>query len=372
MKLGLRHGLRFGCAALAVPLLALAGCDQPAARVVNPPLNVLAQKVAMQSWDREMVLTGAVRARVQTELSFRISGRVIERQGDVGQHVAADAILAKLDPVEQQADLDSAKAGLAGAEASWRQAKATYDRQKSLLASGFTTHAAYELADQGLRDAVGALDFGRAQLASAQDAMTYTQLHAGRPGVITARNIEVGQVAQAAQSAFSFAEDGPRDAVFAVYETPSSNPPDTNSVELALVSDTNVTAPGHMREVSPVIDSRTGTIQVKVQIDGDATKFPLGAAINGLVRWRVSEVAVLPWTALTSRGDAPAVWTIDPTSNRVALRPVTIAAYEKERVVVRGGLSPGQLVVTEGGKFLREDQMVRIQNQESLQGEALR
>jgi RND family efflux transporter MFP subunit len=354
----------YACAAALI--LALSGCGEEANSRANPPLNVVAQKVALESRDRELVLSGAVRAQVQTELSFRVSGRVIERKGDVGQHVEADAVLARLDPSEQQADLNSAKAGLAGAEANWRQAKATFDRQKSLLASGFTTQATYELADQTLRGATGSLDVARAQVASAQDALSYTNLLAGHAGIITARNIEVGQVAQAAQAAFSFAEDGPRDAVFALYETPFSHPPDSESVELELIADPNVTAHGHIREVSPVIDARMGTIQAKVQIDADQGKFPLGAAVTGHARWSMQNVVVLPWTALTSSGDAPAVWTVDPASNRTALRKVAIAVYEKEHVVLKDGLKPGELVVTEGVKLLRENQLVRIQNQEAL------
>ncbi|MCW2274101.1 efflux RND transporter periplasmic adaptor subunit [Rhodoblastus acidophilus] len=361
----LRPGPYASAGALAL-MIALSGCGDDAKSKTHPPLNVVAQKVQLETRERDLVLSGAVRARVQTELSFRTSGRVIERTGDVGQHVDADAVLARLDPSEQQADLNSAKAGLAGAEASWRQAKATYDRQKSLLASGFTTQAAYELADQTLRGAQGSLDAAKAQVATAQDALSYTNLVAGHAGIITARHIEVGQVAQSAQAAFSFAEDGPRDAVFALYETPFSHPPDSNRVDLALIADPDVTAPGHIREVSPVIDAKTGTIQAKVQIDADQTKFPLGAAVTGRARWTMANVVVLPWTALNSVAGKPAVWIVDPASGRTSLRPVVVAVYESEHVVLKDGVKPGELVVTEGGKFLREDQVVRIQNEEAL------
>ena len=112
---------------LALPL---AGCDGPAKTPERPPFNVVAQKVAFQSYDVAVTLTGAVRARVQTELSFRVSGRVIERKGDVGQHVEADDVLARLDPSEQQADVDAAKAALVGAEATMRQtARFTRDKR---------------------------------------------------------------------------------------------------------------------------------------------------------------------------------------------------------------------------------------------------
>ena len=77
-------------------------------------------------------LTGEVQARFSADLSFRVSGRVLERLVDVGAHVNAGDVLARLDPAEQQADLDAATAGVAAAEAQLRVAQATFDRQTYL------------------------------------------------------------------------------------------------------------------------------------------------------------------------------------------------------------------------------------------------
>ncbi len=343
---------------------ALAGCGDSTRRAERPPLNVLAQQVALQSYEGSVTLTGVVRARVQTELSFRVSGRVIERTGDVGQHVEADAILARLDPSEQQADLDAATAGLTGAEAAMRQAAAAFERQKALLANGFTTQASYDLADREQRTAAGSLDAAKAQLAAAQDALSYTLLRAGHPGIITARNIEVGQVAQAAEAAFGFAEDGPRDAVFNVYESIFAQKQSRKGIDLALIADPNVTAAGTIREISPVVDQKNGTVQVKVQIDENAPAMPLGGAVTGQGHWRLDDVAVLPWTALTEKDGRPAVFVVDSTHQTVALRPVVIARYEREKVILREGLRTGDTVVIAGGKFLRDGETVRVQNPE--------
>ncbi len=312
-----------------------------------------------------MTLTGVVRARVQTELSFRVSGRVIERSADVGQHVDADKILARLDPSEQQADLDAAKAALVGAEATMRQTDATFQRKKAFLVNGFTTKASYDLADREQLAAAGALDAAKAQLATARDALSYTELRAGHPGVITARNIEVGQVAQAAEAAFGFAEDGPRDAVFNVYESIFALPQSRKGIDLALVADAEVAAHGKIREISPVVDARNGTVQVKVEIDPNAPEMPLGASVTGRGYWRLENVVVLPWTAMSEKDGHPAVWAVDPATRTVMLRPVVIAIYEKEKFVLREGLQSGDLVVTEGGKFLREGQTVFVQNPEA-------
>jgi RND family efflux transporter MFP subunit len=350
--------------ALALFALPLAGCDGPAQPAERLPLNVLAQKVVYQPYDLSVTLTGAVRARVQTELSFRVSGRVIERKGDVGQHVDADAVLARLDPSEQQADVEAAKAALEAAEATMRQAAAVYDRQKTLLAKGFTTQANYDAADRSRLTAVGSLDAAKAQLGSAKDALTYTQLRAGHAGVITDRFIEVGQVAQAGEPAFGFAQDGPRDVVFAVYESVIAEHRGTTNVQLSLVSDPKIRAMGRVREVSPAVDAKNGTVQVKVEIEAGAPPMPLGAAVTGEAQWRDEDVVILPWTSTATKDGQPAVWVIDPTTMAVSLRPIVVELYEKEKTVVRSGLKAGELVVTAGGKFLREGQVVRIETPE--------
>ncbi|WP_294537031.1 efflux RND transporter periplasmic adaptor subunit [uncultured Rhodoblastus sp.] len=356
---------RLGSAAVGLLALALAGCGESRPGAEKPPLNVLAQKAAPQSYEGSVTLTGVVRARVQTELSFRVSGRVIARSGDVGQHVEADTILARLDPSEQQADLDAAKAGLTGAEATMRQTAATFERQKALLANGFTTQASFDLADREQRAAAGSLDAARAQLASAQDALSYTELRAGHSGVITARNIEVGQVAQAAEAAFGFAEDGPRDAVFNVFESIFAQSLSRPGIELALVADPKITARGKIREVSPVVDEKTGTVQVKVEIAENAAAMPLGAAVTGRGYWRLENVVVLPWTAMSEKDGQPAVWVIDPATGTATVRPIVVVFYEKEKFVLREGLANGDLVVTEGTKFLREGQAVQVQKPEA-------
>ena len=144
---------------------------------------------------------------------------MIARYADVGQHVEAGETLAKVDPAEPQADLDAANASVASAEALLKQTSAAFDRQKSLMDAGFATRSNFDAAQQNLKTAQSALAQAKAQAASATDALSYTELRAEVPAIITAREIEIGQVAQAAQAAFTLAQDGPRDAVFNVFES---------------------------------------------------------------------------------------------------------------------------------------------------------
>ena len=311
----------------------------------------------LQDQQSSATLTGEVQTRINTDLSFRVSGRVITRLVDVGAHVNAGDVLARIDPTEQQADLDAATAAVAAAESQVRVAASTFERQKTLISNGFTTRAAFDQALAGLQTAEGSLAVAKAQLGRSKDALGDTELHASAAGVITARNLEVGQVVQSAQSAFTLAQDGDRDAVFDVYESIFFRQPD-DKIILTLLADRNVTAVGRVREVSPTIDPKKLTVRVKVAIENPPAAMTLGSAIAGTARWKPAKQIVLPWSALMAIGPAPAVWVVEPGTRTVSLKPVTVESYETGTVVIRGGLQPGERVVVDGGKLLSAGQSV--------------
>ncbi|MBV8696572.1 MAG: efflux RND transporter periplasmic adaptor subunit, partial [Bradyrhizobium sp.] len=213
--------LRHVSIALALALLAapLAACNDHAASLLERAAFVHTEVVQPRDAQASLTLTGEIQARFRADLSFRVSGRVLERLVDVGAHVNTGDLLARLDPAEQQADFDAATASMAAAEAQLRVAQATFDRQNLLLSSGFTTRVAYDQAQEQLRTAQSTLESAKAELGRTREALGDTELRARAAGVITGRNLEVGQVVQAAQSVFTLAQDGERDAVFDVPES---------------------------------------------------------------------------------------------------------------------------------------------------------
>ena len=347
-----------GGLAAALVAVALSGCNDHAAAPVTPTAIVRTEIVQPRDRQASVTLTGEVQARFRADLSFRGSGRVIARYIDVGAHVQAGEVLALLDPAEQQADVDAATAAVMAAESRLRVAKATFERQEALIASGFTTRTVYDQAQEGLRTAEGVLEAAKAQLGTSKDALGYTALRAEVAGVITARNLEVGQVVQAAQPMFSLAQDGERDAVFDVYESIFFGDLDGSRVSLALVSDAGVTASGNVREVSPAIDAKSSTIRVKVAIRDPQAAMTLGSAVAGTVQAKAQQQIALPWSALMAAGSKPAVWTVDPATKTVSLKPVTVGGYEAREVLIKAGLEPGDRVVIDGGKLLSVGQAV--------------
>ena len=351
--------------AVALGATMLSGCNDHTAAPTARAAFVRTEIVQPRGQQAAVTLTGEVQPRFRADLSFRVSGRVTARFVDVGSHVEAGEVLALLDPAEQQADVDAATAAVAAAESQLRVAKATFERQKFLMSSGFTTRPVYDQAQEGLRTAESMLEAGKAQLGSANDALGYTTLRAEAAGVITARNLEVGQVVQAAQPVFALAQDGDRDAVFEVYEAILFADLDGSQVSLTLVSDPGVTASGYVREVSPAIDPKSSTIRVKVAIKDPPAAMTLGSVVAGTAKAKARPQIVLPWTALTAAGSKPAVWTVDPTSRAASLKPVTVGGYEAGDVLIDAGLEPGERVVIDGGKLLSVGQPVAYEGDRS-------
>jgi RND family efflux transporter MFP subunit len=341
-------------------MLVVSGCQKQEAVEGKQPVMVHVATAETADYAPTTSLTGVIAARTMNNLAFRVGGRVAERLVEVGQHVDKGTVLARLDPQEQQSDMRSAQADLDAANASLTQAVAAFERQKLLLAQGFTTRRDYDTAEQAAKVAQGSVEAAQSALANARENLTFTELRASAPGVVTARTIEAGQVVQAAQTVFTVAEDGDRDAVFNVQETLVVSTVPDPAVTIALVSDPKVTASGRVREISPAVDPASGSIRVKVAIPGTPAAMPLGAAVVGTVSARAQKAIMLPWQALTSQDGKPAVWVLDPTSKVVTVSPVGILAYESGVIVIDKGLEAGQQVITAGGQLLSPGEVVEV------------
>ncbi|MBZ9774620.1 efflux RND transporter periplasmic adaptor subunit [Mesorhizobium sp. CO1-1-8] len=340
--------------------LLLAGCQKQEAAAKKLPVTVRTETVALADYAPRTSLTGVIAARTLNNLSFRVGGRVAERLVDVGRHVDQGTMLARIDPQEQESDLRSAQADLDAARAQLTQSAAAFERQKTLLAQGFTTRRDYDAADQALKVARGSVEAAQSAFANAQQNLSFTELKAGAAGVITARQVEAGQVVQAAQTVFTVAEDGDRDAVFNVQETLVAKTPASPAVTITLLSDPQVRATGKVREISPAVDPASGSIRVKVAIPDTPTGMPLGAAVIGSVSAKPAKAILLPWQALTSSAGKPAVWVVDTSTKAVTMAPVDVLAFDSGTVVIAKGLAEGQSVVTAGGQLLSPGQTIEI------------
>lgn len=337
----------------------LGGCDNGS---VPPPVvpRVKVQRVVMSTFSPQVTLTGEVQARVQTELSFRVSGKIVERRAEVGDSVKAGQVLARLDPQDQRNNVNWAEAALLAEQARVRQSSADFRRQALLLPKGYTSRSEYDRALAVQQGAESSLKAAQARLANARDLLSYTQLVSEVDGVITTRYAEIGQVVQATTPIFNLARDSGRDAVFHVYEALFNQVIDPlTSVEVVLLDNPQVRATGKIREVTPTVAERTGTLQVKVALDEVPKDMRLGAVVSATRATSSSHSMVLLASALSSLPGEAAVWRVD-AEGRAQLQPVRVVRYLNERMVIDQGLEVGQQVVVAGGQLLYPGQTVKI------------
>lgn len=355
---GLTVSLAVSLAVLSI--LGLIG-PAPAAEGMNAHLALVRTAVARRTTiASDLVFTGDIQAQSQVNVAFRTNGKIAARLVEVGDHVRADQVLARLDPQEQRANLANAQAALTSAEALLTQAKIAFKRQETLMASGYTTRPSYDDAEQQLRTTQAAVDSAKAALGTAEEQFSYTDLKSGVNGIVLSRTFEIGQVVQAGQTVMTMAEDGPRDAVFNVFEAVLANPPKSKSVNIVLQDDPNVKAVGVVREISPSVDAASGTVRVKVGLKETPPAMTLGAVVIGTGTFQPREAIVLPWSALYRWENGPAVWVRDPATGTVKPRAVTIERYGPDTIALSGGIEPGEEVVIAGIQLLRPEQKVAV------------
>lgn len=339
----------------------LAGCGEA---VVPPPEIRPVRTVVVEPRpiedDRKAV--GEIRPRQESDIGFQVGGKIISRAVDVGNSVKAGDLLARLDEQDFQNKLRSAQSDVVSAQAVLTEAQATETRQSDLLAKGVTPVANYDAAVKNRRSAEAQLEATKAALDLAQDQLAYTQLKADFDGIVTAVAAEPGQVVSAGQTVLKLAKPDQVDAVFNIAESAfrDRQSGEKPAVVVSLLSSPSIIADGVVREVSPVADPTTRTYQVKVSLEKPPVAMRFGASVAGRLKAMTAPVIVLPGSALFDQGGKPAVWLFDAASSTVKLRPVEVARYETDKVVVSSGLSKGDVVVTAGVNRLREGQHVRL------------
>jgi RND family efflux transporter MFP subunit len=346
-----------------IPLLiavtiSMAACKDHPKKVETRPVRVTSIQHTLSG--DTVSLVGHIQAKDQANLSFRIGGRLRERNVTVGDLVAPGQIVARIESQDYLNALRSAEADLASAQAVLANAQGTERRQSELLSKGFATRVQYDQAEQQLKTARASVESAQAKLQNARDNLAYTDLKSDVAGSVTAKGAEPGEVVAAGRMVLQVARQGGRDAVFNVPSQFIRQSPKDPEVTVALSDEPAVVASGHVREVAPQADAATGTYVVKIALDNPPDAMRLGATVVGQVKIQSEPVIQIPGPALTQSEGKPAVWVVDPEKKTVSLRPVIIGRFNTSSVVVSDGLSDRDIVVTAGVQALRPGQAVSL------------
>jgi membrane fusion protein, multidrug efflux system len=356
----LNQNLATGFACMAAAALSLAACQREPESAVPGARPVRTTTIERSKAGVPVSFTGRVEAEDEVTLAFRISGRLLKNDGNLGDRVQPGQVLAKLEPQNELNALRQAQAGLAAAHGQLTQARNHFDRQETLLAQGWTTRANFDVATQALQTAQSQVDAAEAQLKSAHDLVSFTELKADAPGVITGIGPSAGEVVQAGQMIARLARQDGRDAVFDVPAQLIRSAPTDPQITVSLTDDPTVTARGRVREVAAQANAVTRTFEVKVGLTDPPPAMRLGATVTGRMETDAVPIIEIPATALTKSNQQPAVWIVDPSSRTVSIRNVEVLRFEEARVVVSQGVDTGEIIVTAGVQALHPGQKVRL------------
>ena len=197
-----RGGALAGSTRLALIVLAplvLSACQRREEAAVPEVRPVRTVTVERSEAGALVSMTGRVEAKDEVNLAFRISGRLLENNLRQGDRVEPRQVVARLEPQNELNTLRSAEAAYAAAQAALNQAQNHFDRQDTLLQQGWTTRANHDQALKALKTAQAQVDAAKAQLKTAHDLVSFTQLEADAPGVVTAAWPHAGAVVQLAR-----------------------------------------------------------------------------------------------------------------------------------------------------------------------------
>ncbi len=354
-----RRLLKTAMATMAFPVL-LAACQREAETAAPDARPVRTVTIEKREGGTPLTFTGRIEAEDEVTLSFRISGRILENQLKLGDQVKPGQVVARLESQNEMNALRQAQAGLAAAQGQLVQARNNYDRQQTLLGQGWTTRANYDQAAQAQQTAQSQVDAAEAQLKTAHDLVSFTELTADAPGVVTATGPNAGEVIQAGQMVLRLARKDGRDAVFNVPGQVIRSAPADPRINVYLTDDPAVTAPGRVREVSPQADPVTRNFAVKVGLTDPPAAMRLGATVTGRMTTSDGPIIEIPASALTRVNQQPAVWIVDPATKTVSTRNIDVLRFDQSGVVVSQGLDTGEIVVTAGVQALHPGQKVRL------------
>ncbi|MDD1021811.1 efflux RND transporter periplasmic adaptor subunit [Pseudomonas sp. TNT2022 ID1048] len=339
--------------------LLLLGCskEEPAPEPVRPVLSI---QVAPQSEESLGRFAGNIQARFETNLGFRVPGRIASRNVDVGAEVGPGDLLATLDPTDQQNQLRAAQGDLAKVEAQWINAQANARRQQELFDRGVGAQAQLDIAQTDLKTTGASLAQAKAAVRQAQDQLNYSQLRSDHGGVVTAWNAEAGQVVTAGQQVVTLARPQIKEAVIDLPATLVDQLPADVEFKVAAQLDPSISTTATVREIEPQAQSATRTRRARLTLKDTPEAFRLGTAISVTLSSAIEPRTELPLTALQEVDGQTRIWVIDPQSQTVAPREIKVLSRDSDSALIGQGVKPGERIVSAGVNSLKPGQKVKV------------
>ena len=339
--------------------LTLTACGKVQAPL-EPVRAVKVVTVGASSLATDLEFSGDVRARIESNLGFRVAGKLLSRPAEIGQRVKAGQLLAQIDPQDYRVTADAAAAQLVAAQTNRDVAGADFKRYQDLHAQGFISAAELQRRESAYISAQAQWKQAQAQSSVQGNQSGYTRLMADGAGIVTSVDANAGQVVAAGQPVVRLALDGPRDVVFSVPEDKLGLLKTGDKVKVRQWVDGQVLE-AVVRDVSASADAVTRTFVAKAALPKDAAPV-LGSTVTvslGLGKDVVKTIK-LPTSALRLEAGATSVWVLDPNTMTVKAQAIVVNTADGNDAVVASGLQNGDQVVLSGVHVLTAGQKVSV------------
>ncbi|MCC0805751.1 efflux RND transporter periplasmic adaptor subunit [Methylobacterium sp. W2] len=346
--------------ALGIVGLALTACS-PGETAVSPQPPLVQTVEVVRGGGGIARYTGVIRARTESNLGFRVGGKIFERLVDPGDRVTRGQPLMRLDRTDFSLALNAARASVEAARAQMIKAKADEERSRKLVSDGWTSKQTYDQNKGAADSAIAQFASAEAQASQIANQAGYSELQADADGVVMEVPSEPGQVVAAGQTIVKLARDGAREAE--VFLPEGSRRAAQGEASAILYAEGEATYPARLRELSATADAATRTYRARYILSGGGETAPLGATVTLQLKStdaaRAAAVAV-PLGALFDQGKGASVWRYDAATETVTAQSVAVARMAEERADIVSGLNPGDRIVALGAHLLKAGQKVRV------------
>ena len=349
----------------------LAACNDATSSSTDPRMQPPLVRIGTveSSVQSERSFTGIVAARVQSDLGFRVPGKVLERLVDAGQSVKRGQTLMRIDPTDLRLAMRSHDEAVAAARARARQTADDEARYRDLVAGGAVSASTYDKVKAAADAARAELNAAEAQADVARNETSYAVLIADADGVVVETLAEPGQVVDAGQVVVRVARAGRREAII---ELPETLRPAIGSTGRATLYGGGLTGSAKLRQLSDAANRQTRTFEARYVLEGRLADAPLGSTISIQISdGRSAPALQVPIGAIFDPGKGPGVWLVEGETPRVTWRAVQIARLSDEEASVVGNLKAGARVVAFGAHLLHEGEHVRLLESEAVPSSAV-
>ena len=342
-----------------IALLAAACNQTPQAAKVAPSRPVLVAEAHYAPREQAQILAGVVKARTESDLAFRIAGKMAARLVDVGTSVRAGDALARLDDADFRLQLEEAQAEQSSARAALTQAEAEERRLTTLVKQGWTANADFDKARSAADQARAAVTRADRAVSLARNAIDYATLRADADGVISAVAAEPGQVVAAGAAIVRLAHANEREAAVSIPET-LLELVRTEPARVEFWALPGVSVAAKLRELSPTSDPATRTYPARFSLIDAPAEVRLGMSVTVSLAANAAKVAKMPIAAVFDAGQGPSVWVVDPATETLRAARIALTGYNSDSAFIGGGIDEGAKVVALGVHKLDAGEKVHV------------